>query len=438
MLSPNGRPAETRGAAFAGTALLAVAVLVAGPTSSGHAQGEKKDGKTILEAASSDVGFSKLAAAVKAAGLAEALGGDGPLTVFAPTDRAFEALGEETLKAALADRERLKAILAYHVVAGEVSASEAAVLAKFGKTLKTVNGAELKLSLKGGKLALPGDTAVVKADLKAKNGVIHLIDKVLLPPAGKVAARKRKRKELCIPAAESALFNRVIRGVGATAADRDRLVKLFKEAAEAAPPKGDKAEWKRRNERIVEAAEYLAAEDDPMKLRREQSRLYLAANCATCHLAHKPSPFEGGFGGGFPAFPGPQVGMPKLVFPKIEAPKFNFPNFPGGVERAAREPSAAEKGLGIATEAVGPALTAQLGLKAEQGRLVASVADDSAAANAGLEAYDVLLKIDGVAVSASTAVFVKSLAALKPGAAVELTVLRRAKERRLKLNVPAR
>lgn len=138
--------------------------------------------KTIVEIAAGNKDFSKLVAAVKAAALVEALSGEGPFTVFAPTDKAFEALGEETLKAVLADKKKLTGILTYHVIKGKVKAADALALAKEEKSAKTLNGAEIKLSIKDGSLYLNGDTKVIKTDIVGKNGVIHVIDKVLLPP----------------------------------------------------------------------------------------------------------------------------------------------------------------------------------------------------------------------------------------------------------------
>lgn len=127
--------------------------------------------------------FTKLVAAVKAADLVETLKGKGPFTVFAPTDKAFEALGEETLNAVLKDKEKLKKILTYHVVSGAVPASDAIALAKEKKSAKTVEGSTIKLSIEDGKLKLNGEATVIKADIKVSNGIIHVIDKVILPPA---------------------------------------------------------------------------------------------------------------------------------------------------------------------------------------------------------------------------------------------------------------
>jgi uncharacterized surface protein with fasciclin (FAS1) repeats len=127
--------------------------------------------------------FTKLVAAVKAAELVDTLKGKGPFTVFAPTDAAFEAIGEEKLAALLKDKKTLAAILTYHVVAGEVMAKDAVAAAKDGKSVETVQGGKIALSLVDGKVKLNGKATVVKTDIKVANGVIHVIDAVILPPA---------------------------------------------------------------------------------------------------------------------------------------------------------------------------------------------------------------------------------------------------------------
>jgi uncharacterized surface protein with fasciclin (FAS1) repeats len=138
--------------------------------------------KNIVEIAVGAKNLTKLVAAVKAAGLVETLSGEGPFTVFAPTDKAFEALGEEKLSALLKDKAALKKILTYHVIAGKVVAKDAIALAKEDKSAKTVEGASVALSMKGKNLMLNGGAKVIKANIMASNGVIHVIDKVLLPP----------------------------------------------------------------------------------------------------------------------------------------------------------------------------------------------------------------------------------------------------------------
>ena len=122
--------------------------------------------------------FKTLLAAVKAADLESTLKGPGPFTVFAPTDDAFAKLPAGTVEGLLEpkNKEKLKAVLTYHVVSGNVPSSEAVKLT----SAKTVNGKELRLAAKGGGLEVNG-AKVVKADIMASNGVIHVIDKVVLP-----------------------------------------------------------------------------------------------------------------------------------------------------------------------------------------------------------------------------------------------------------------
>ncbi len=140
---------------------------------------------TIAEIAGSTDDFSTLAAAVEAAGLGETLSGSGPYTVFAPTDEAFAALPEGTLDELLqpANQDQLAAILTYHVVAGEVMSGDLS-----SGDVATVNGADATVSVEGGVVTITdgqGDVArVVTADIPASNGVIHVIDTVLLPPSG--------------------------------------------------------------------------------------------------------------------------------------------------------------------------------------------------------------------------------------------------------------
>jgi len=118
-----------------------------------------------------------LAAAVKAAGLAETLQGKGPFTVFAPTDEAFAAIQSEVDKLLKPEnKEKLSKILTYHVINGKMKASDL----KDGQELTTVQGGKLKVVVKGGTVTV-GNAKVTTADITATNGVIHVIDKVLLP-----------------------------------------------------------------------------------------------------------------------------------------------------------------------------------------------------------------------------------------------------------------
>ena len=165
------------------TAVLAAATMLA--TTEASAQMADHQGmtpsKNIVEVAVG-AGFNTLVAAVKAAGLADALSGKGPFTVFAPTDAAFAKLPAGTLDALLKDPVKLAAILKYHVVSGKVMAAD--VIKGNGAKPATLNGAALDIMVKSGNVYVNG-AMVTSADVTASNGVIHVIDTVVLPPAGK-------------------------------------------------------------------------------------------------------------------------------------------------------------------------------------------------------------------------------------------------------------
>ena len=134
---------------------------------------EKKPMKNIVEVAVEAGSFKTLVAAVQAAGLVETLSGKGPFTVFAPTDKAFAKIPEETLKAVLADKEKLTKLLMAHVVIGK-----SVMAADVGKLDgEKVNG--FMISTKNG--VRIGTATVTKADIECSNGVIHVIDTVLMP-----------------------------------------------------------------------------------------------------------------------------------------------------------------------------------------------------------------------------------------------------------------
>ena len=124
-------------------------------------------------------GFTTLTTAIRAAMLQETLTMDGPFTVFAPTDEAFAALPEGALESLLNDKEALKKVLLYHVVKGEVPASDVVNLTE----ATTLNGKEVTVAVVDGGVVLNSGTKVIATDVKAKNGIVHVIDSVLLPPA---------------------------------------------------------------------------------------------------------------------------------------------------------------------------------------------------------------------------------------------------------------
>ena len=156
--------------------ILAKASLVAVPLALGAGSAQAAD---IVDTAVAAGDFNTLVAAVEAAGLVETLKGEGPFTVFAPTDDAFAALPEGTVQSLLQpeNRDQLVAILTYHVVPGTVMSSDAAGQAV---ELETVEGGTVAVDGTGGGVTVDGAN-VVAADIEADNGVIHVIDQVILP-----------------------------------------------------------------------------------------------------------------------------------------------------------------------------------------------------------------------------------------------------------------
>lgn len=159
--------------------LAVVTVLVTDVTADSH-----KD-KDLVGVAAGSPDHKTLVKLVKAAGLVEALQGPGPLTVFAPTDKAFAKLPQSTLDALSKpeNKEKLKAILLYHVVNGKVTAKDVMAM-KSPTSVETLNGAKIKITHDKTTVRV-NNARVTKADLMASNGVIHVIDTVLLPPEKK-------------------------------------------------------------------------------------------------------------------------------------------------------------------------------------------------------------------------------------------------------------
>ena len=133
--------------------------------------------KDIIETAVDAGTFKTLATALTEAGLIDALKGDGPFTVFAPNDEAFKKLPKGALEGLLKDKEALKKVLLYHVVSGKVTSKDVVKLSK----AETLSGDNVKIMVKG-KTVKINSSKVIAADVKAKNGVIHVIDTVLMPP----------------------------------------------------------------------------------------------------------------------------------------------------------------------------------------------------------------------------------------------------------------
>lgn len=162
------------------TALLVPAQLVA------QGYGEE-EGKTIVDVAVEAGSFETLVTAVQAAGLVDVLSSEGPFTVFAPTDEAFARLPEGTLEALLSDKEALTQVLTYHVISGRVMAED--VLAAQRVRPETVQGSMLNIRVMDGSVRVD-EATVVQADVEASNGVIHVIDRVVLPASMQASAEQ--------------------------------------------------------------------------------------------------------------------------------------------------------------------------------------------------------------------------------------------------------
>jgi uncharacterized surface protein with fasciclin (FAS1) repeats len=158
---------------------VAAVVAIAGLTLlTSTAQAQTPAPKDIVDTAVANGSFKTLATALQAAGLVETLKGAGPFTVFAPTDAAFAKIPKETLDALLKDKQKLTAVLTYHVVAGKVAAADVVKL----KSAKTLNGQEASIHAAGGSVMV-GNAKVVQTDIMTSNGIIHVIDTVLMPPS---------------------------------------------------------------------------------------------------------------------------------------------------------------------------------------------------------------------------------------------------------------
>lgn len=174
---------------FSGSSLMTSPVL-AETCNSSQASSEKKEGyakskSDIVDTAVAAGSFNTLAAALKAADLVDVLKGEGPFTVFAPTDEAFSKLPAGTLENLLKpeNKEQLRAILTYHVVPGKVKSKDVAGMT----SAKTVNGAELSIKVEGDRVMI-NNSNVAKADVRASNGIIHVIDTVLIPQPATASA----------------------------------------------------------------------------------------------------------------------------------------------------------------------------------------------------------------------------------------------------------
>jgi uncharacterized surface protein with fasciclin (FAS1) repeats len=162
-----------------GAVILAGFAATAGATQPAAGPAAMKPSMNIVQAAVAAGEFTTLVKLVKAAGLAGTLSGKGPFTVFAPTDAAFAKVPKKTLNALLKDKAQLRRVLLYHVVMGKVTAARVAKLS----SAQTLAKQAVSIAVKGGAVYLNGNVKVVQADVPATNGVIHVVNRVLIPAA---------------------------------------------------------------------------------------------------------------------------------------------------------------------------------------------------------------------------------------------------------------
>jgi uncharacterized surface protein with fasciclin (FAS1) repeats len=164
-------------AALLGALLVALATTAGGTAP--RAEASPTAGKNIVQTAVAAGQFKTLVSLVKHAGLAGALSGTGKLTVFAPTDAAFKDVPKATLAKLGRDRKLLRSVLLYHVAKGNVRAAKVVTL----RSAKTLNGKRVRITVRGGDVYLNGNSRVTATDVTASNGTIHVINRVLIPPA---------------------------------------------------------------------------------------------------------------------------------------------------------------------------------------------------------------------------------------------------------------
>lgn len=162
---------------FTTAALLATAVAVVAAGAFAATSSPRRAQLNVVQTAVAAGQFKTLVSLVKQAGLAKTLSGTGRFTVFAPTDAAFAKVPKATLKQLAANKAKLRAVLLYHVVSGRLTAGKVAKL----RSAKTLNGAAVRIRVSGGMVYVNG-ARVVKPNVSASNGVIHVINRVLIPP----------------------------------------------------------------------------------------------------------------------------------------------------------------------------------------------------------------------------------------------------------------
>ncbi|MCA8948353.1 MAG: fasciclin domain-containing protein [Planctomycetes bacterium] len=333
---------------------------------------------TAVEAGS----FGTLLRAAEAAGLVDTLRGDGPLTVFAPTDAAFEKLGKHAVTALLQadNRDRLRAILTYHIVPGEFGADD--VLGRFA--LPTANGQRVPVEMNGDGAAI-GGAGLVKTDVRCSNGIIHVLDAVMMPVLDDIptVAKAAGSFGTLLAAAKAAGLVRTLAGDGPLT-----VLAPTDEAFEALP-EGTVASLLRRENR-AELKRILSYHVIAGRVYADQAVAAMAAKSVS------GEPLRFGIEGGRL-----QVEGANVVGSDVQASNGVI----HVVDRVLMPPAAARPAgrlvVGLFIERPSAALAAQLGIDRDSSLLVTGITPDGGADRAGLQRYDVLTSLNGEAATSA-------------------------------------
>jgi uncharacterized surface protein with fasciclin (FAS1) repeats len=274
-----------RMASFQNGLFLGLALLILG-SAGVRGDGAAKD-RDVVETAVAAGKFKTLATALEAADLIETLQGKGPFTVFAPTDEAFAKLPQGTVEALLKDKKRLTTLLTYHVAPKNVASGE---IVKFETaTLQSIEGSLIALKAADGTVTLNGASKVTQADIVCRNGVIHVIDAVILPPS----FTGENDKAIIVAFCESSFTKDVAADAKAgswdKAKERNKEYRgLLDRMAEMTPKLGTKESWDAQIKYLLIAEKNIEegiANQNAFVVA--QGTLQSRAQCFACHLSHK-------------------------------------------------------------------------------------------------------------------------------------------------------
>ncbi|MEM7227386.1 MAG: fasciclin domain-containing protein [Planctomycetota bacterium] len=367
----------------------------------------------IVETAVAAGDFNTLVAAVDAAGLVETLQGDGPFTVFAPTDEAFAKLGHDTLDSLLkkSNRQKLTDILTYHVASGNLGVADVATR----RTIQTVNGQRLDISTESNRLTIDGANLIL-TNIQCDNGVIHVIDSVMLPSMDNL-----------VQSAQSAgMFGTLLAavteaGLAPTLANEGPFTVLAPTDEAFAKLGHDAIDDLLKKENRAQLTAILTYHVIPGRVYSEQA--LSAGNASTLQGGTARFALDNG------RF---RVNNANIISVDIEASN----GVAHVIDTVLMPPKPRPSGrlvIGIYDETPSAALASQLGLDRHNARVVTGFTSGSNAQAAGLQKYDIIIDLDGM--GASSEAFTKAKEAAGFGNTVHLTILRNGKRKSIDVEV---